>query len=144
MKGDLLRFAAVNILAFASLFTIHILLICPWQIALVIMEMIGLCLCTLIYTSSVDNAQNFPFPSAILCDCTFMLIWPVLMTILTKKAMKVSYLPEWVISAWNLRIRVDVLQVPWEGFTLQSFPQGLPRWNIPIIHPNHTWRNTNN
>lgn len=68
----------------------------------------------------------------------------LLMAMSNKKTVKLSYLPKWVVSAWNLRVGVDVLQVPWEGFTLQWFSQSLPWRNIAIINPNHTWRNTHN
>jgi len=66
--GDLLRFALVSLMVLAPLFNaqksmsnLH----CSWQIVLVIMEIIRLCLCSLICALSLDNVQIFPLLSAL-------------------------------------------------------------------------------
>lgn len=39
----------------------------------------------------------------------------------------------------DLRVRVDVLQVPTEGFTLKLLPQSRARCDVAIVHFGHTW-----
>lgn len=50
-----------------------------------------------------------------------------------------AYLSQWVVAPRDLRVGVDVLQVPREGFALQGFPQRFPGRHIAVIHLHNTW-----
>lgn len=39
----------------------------------------------------------------------------------------------------DLRIRVDVLQVPTEGLTLKLLPQSVAVGDVPVVHFGHTY-----
>lgn len=42
----------------------------------------------------------------------------------------------------DLGVRVDVLQVPTEGFTLKLLSQRSARGDVTVVHFGHTWRDT--
>lgn len=39
----------------------------------------------------------------------------------------------------DLGVRVDVLQVPTEGFTLKLLPQSSARRDVTVVYFGHTW-----
>lgn len=42
----------------------------------------------------------------------------------------------------DLRVGVDVLQVPAEGFTLELLSQTRARRDVTVVHFGHTWTHT--
>lgn len=44
----------------------------------------------------------------------------------------------------DLGIRIDVLQVPAEGFTLEFLSQRRASGNVTVVHLGHTWRHRHN
>lgn len=52
------------------------------------------------------------------------------------------YLSQGVIMPGDLGVRVDVLQVPTEGFTLKLLSQSYARRDVTIVNFGHTWINT--
>lgn len=49
------------------------------------------------------------------------------------------YLAQRVVVSGDLRVRVDVLQVPAERFTLKLLSQSSARRDVTVVHFGHTW-----
>lgn len=51
-----------------------------------------------------------------------------------------AYLSQRVVVPGDLGVRVDVLQIPAEGFTLELLSQSGASWDVTVVHLGHTWR----
>lgn len=55
-----------------------------------------------------------------------------------------SYFTKWVVSSWDLGVRINVLQIPREGLAAQGVAEAFARGNVPVVHPHHTCRHDPN
>lgn len=55
-----------------------------------------------------------------------------------------SYFTKGVVSPWDLRVGINVLQIPGEGFAVQGVAEAFAGGNVPVVHPHYTCRQNPN